>query len=417
MRTWQHSTQLLLNFFINLLLFGHVGGGLTNPLGPALPLTPPPPLCFPQGLPPPLPSAGGRASARRPQSCRCPIGCFSRRSSRPLLSIGRAAPRGGDSPLPRRALRVPARIPQLERGGQAGGDWPAPLRPPSPSPSHWLPAPRGRGRAGARRAAGGAAPPLRALPAAAPVAAAAAAAGRERAGAGAGGGARGGVGAAMEVCEGGEQPPLLLLQWDRKLSELCEPADPDALLGHTVSAQGTGNRGGTGDGGRAAGRAPPGGGEPGRCRGEPAVCSPPGCSSRCCPPAGGCPGAGELPSVLISALLISALNELLCLGLTSCLCLASWSWQRGAGGGGSTRCPVGRSTASNFLLFPTFRGVLGLRALPCHATRRKQQHHGLASFGSDVLPSAWLCSLVVGIFWVLIKKRRLQRPLGKKKPP
>ncbi|XP_040417217.1 cyclic AMP-responsive element-binding protein 3-like protein 2 isoform X3 [Cygnus olor] len=37
----------------------------------------------------------------------------------------------------------------------------------------------------------------------------------------------------MEACEGGEQPPLLLLQWDRKLSELCEPADPDALLGHT----------------------------------------------------------------------------------------------------------------------------------------------------------------------------------------
>ncbi|XP_071407259.1 cyclic AMP-responsive element-binding protein 3-like protein 2 isoform X2 [Pithys albifrons albifrons] len=36
----------------------------------------------------------------------------------------------------------------------------------------------------------------------------------------------------MEVCEnGGEQPPLL--HWDRKLSELCEPADPDTLLNHT----------------------------------------------------------------------------------------------------------------------------------------------------------------------------------------
>ncbi|KAJ7402957.1 hypothetical protein BTVI_81742 [Pitangus sulphuratus] len=36
----------------------------------------------------------------------------------------------------------------------------------------------------------------------------------------------------MEVCEsGGEQPPLL--HWDRKLSELCEPADPDTLLSHT----------------------------------------------------------------------------------------------------------------------------------------------------------------------------------------
>ncbi|XP_065598770.1 cyclic AMP-responsive element-binding protein 3-like protein 2 isoform X1 [Cyrtonyx montezumae] len=35
----------------------------------------------------------------------------------------------------------------------------------------------------------------------------------------------------MEVCESGEQLPLL--HWDRKLSELCEPADPDTLLGHT----------------------------------------------------------------------------------------------------------------------------------------------------------------------------------------
>ncbi|KAJ7410539.1 Cyclic AMP-responsive element-binding protein 3-like protein 2 [Willisornis vidua] len=38
----------------------------------------------------------------------------------------------------------------------------------------------------------------------------------------------------MEVCEsGGEQPPLL--HWDRKLSELCEPADPDTLLSHTLT--------------------------------------------------------------------------------------------------------------------------------------------------------------------------------------
>uniref|UniRef100_A0A8C3TVC0 Cyclic AMP-responsive element-binding protein 3-like protein 2 n=1 Tax=Catharus ustulatus TaxID=91951 RepID=A0A8C3TVC0_CATUS len=36
----------------------------------------------------------------------------------------------------------------------------------------------------------------------------------------------------MEVCESGaEQPPLL--HWDRKLSELCEPADPDTLLSRT----------------------------------------------------------------------------------------------------------------------------------------------------------------------------------------
>ncbi|NWY01529.1 CR3L2 protein, partial [Nothoprocta ornata] len=37
----------------------------------------------------------------------------------------------------------------------------------------------------------------------------------------------------MEVCESGEQPPPPLLHWDRKLSELCEPADAEALLGHT----------------------------------------------------------------------------------------------------------------------------------------------------------------------------------------
>ncbi|NXX86422.1 CR3L2 protein, partial [Urocolius indicus] len=36
----------------------------------------------------------------------------------------------------------------------------------------------------------------------------------------------------MEVCESGAEQPLLL-HWDRKLSELCEPADPDTLLCHT----------------------------------------------------------------------------------------------------------------------------------------------------------------------------------------
>lgn len=41
----------------------------------------------------------------------------------------------------------------------------------------------------------------------------------------------------MEVCDsGGEQP--LLLHWDRKLSELCEPADTDTLLCHTVRSSG-----------------------------------------------------------------------------------------------------------------------------------------------------------------------------------
>lgn len=36
---------------------------------------------------------------------------------------------------------------------------------------------------------------------------------------------------AMEMLEGGEQN---LLQWDRKLSELSEPVDSDALLYSTV---------------------------------------------------------------------------------------------------------------------------------------------------------------------------------------
>lgn len=45
----------------------------------------------------------------------------------------------------------------------------------------------------------------------------------------------------MEVCESGaEQPPLL--HWDRKLSELCEPADPDTLLSRTVRRGGGGRR-------------------------------------------------------------------------------------------------------------------------------------------------------------------------------
>lgn len=56
---------------------------------------------------------------------------------------------------------------------------------------------------------------------------------------------------AMEVCEsGGEQPPLL--HWDRKLSELCEPADPDTLLCHTVRS------GGGAAGGGLRGRCSPG---------------------------------------------------------------------------------------------------------------------------------------------------------------
>lgn len=41
----------------------------------------------------------------------------------------------------------------------------------------------------------------------------------------------------MEVLESGEQGAL---QWDRKLSELSEPGDPEALLYHTVSARGAG---------------------------------------------------------------------------------------------------------------------------------------------------------------------------------
>uniref|UniRef100_A0A803Y7U3 Uncharacterized protein n=1 Tax=Meleagris gallopavo TaxID=9103 RepID=A0A803Y7U3_MELGA len=40
----------------------------------------------------------------------------------------------------------------------------------------------------------------------------------------------------MKVLLSLNQPPLL--HWDRKLSELCEPADPDTLLGHTVRRAG-----------------------------------------------------------------------------------------------------------------------------------------------------------------------------------
>lgn len=273
-------------------MFGHVRRGLTDLLGPALPHTPPPPLCFPQGLPRPPPAPLSRGAGFRAAAAVLSLPHWLPLPSLPppLLSIGRAAPRGGDSPLPRRALRVPARIPQLEPGGQAGGDWPAPLRPPSPSPSHWLPARRGRGRAGARRAAGGAAPPLRALPAAAPVAAAAAA-GRERAGAGAGVG----VGAAMEACEGGEQPPLLLLQWDRKLSELCEPADPDALLGHTVSANGTGTGGKRGTGAEPRGCPQRGAGNRGAAVGSPRSAAPRSAPRGAAPPLGAALGSGSSP--------------------------------------------------------------------------------------------------------------------------
>lgn len=46
----------------------------------------------------------------------------------------------------------------------------------------------------------------------------------------------------MEVLESGEQS---VLQWDRKLSELSEPGETEALMYHTVRTRGPG-RGGRG---------------------------------------------------------------------------------------------------------------------------------------------------------------------------
>lgn len=44
----------------------------------------------------------------------------------------------------------------------------------------------------------------------------------------------------MEVLESGEQS---VLQWDRKLSELSEPGDTEALMYHTVRLGGAGKGG------------------------------------------------------------------------------------------------------------------------------------------------------------------------------
>jgi cyclic AMP-responsive element-binding protein 3 len=41
----------------------------------------------------------------------------------------------------------------------------------------------------------------------------------------------------MEVLESGEQS---VLQWDRKLSELSEPGETEALMYHTVRTRGPG---------------------------------------------------------------------------------------------------------------------------------------------------------------------------------
>lgn len=49
---------------------------------------------------------------------------------------------------------------------------------------------------------------------------------------------------AMEVLESGEQS---VLQWDRKLSELSEPGETEALMYHTVRTRGQA-RGGAGGG-------------------------------------------------------------------------------------------------------------------------------------------------------------------------
>lgn len=45
----------------------------------------------------------------------------------------------------------------------------------------------------------------------------------------------------MEVLESGEQS---VLQWDRKLSELSEPGETEALMYHTVRTRGPGRGGG-----------------------------------------------------------------------------------------------------------------------------------------------------------------------------
>lgn len=45
---------------------------------------------------------------------------------------------------------------------------------------------------------------------------------------------------AMEVLESGEQS---VLQWDRKLSELSEPGETEALMYHTVRTRGPGKGG------------------------------------------------------------------------------------------------------------------------------------------------------------------------------
>lgn len=45
---------------------------------------------------------------------------------------------------------------------------------------------------------------------------------------------------AMEVLESGEQS---VLQWDRKLSELSEPGETEALMYHTVRTRGQASRG------------------------------------------------------------------------------------------------------------------------------------------------------------------------------
>lgn len=184
----------------------------------------------------PPPTRSGRAAALRPQSCRCLIGCLARRS-----------------------YEAPPTFPIWIRGalGAQSADWGAVHRPAALLNPHWPRGRRGRGLAGARLAAGGGAPPDPALPSRPGTPGSGGGRGLEPAPV-AGGPwewaarrelGRGAAGAAMEVCESGEQPPLL--HWDRKLSELCEPADPDTLLGHTVRRAGAARGGGFRPGWRA----------------------------------------------------------------------------------------------------------------------------------------------------------------------